>query len=479
MTLWLYLHFPALQLDSLFADSAALPVCILHKNQVVQLTLEAHNKGIKPGMGLGSAAALCHQLQVFPYDEKAEQEKLKEIAHWLYLVTSDISLQPPSGILLKVSNMLTLYDGLQSYWQTLSAHLKQLNIRFQYATALSPLAARLLARQAVNQISENPDQIKQALKRQPLTATELSPKTIQGLNRVGVQSLQELLSLELADVARRFDIDLVNYAGRLTGQFKHPVDFYYPPEHFKRYLELLFEIENLQWLEKPLLQLFRQLEQFLKLRDKLACELCLTLHQRDGLTQSVLFSSAQGDYLADKWARLSQLTLESVTLDAPVTGITLTAERIRPQQPDSQDLFAGRQGSLSPAELISLLQAKLGKEQVSGVTLTDDPRPEKSTQLCSPQLFSSQQGSPLQQSTSGNGEPSAVSSLLRPSILLPQPAPLNEKVSIIQGPERLATGWWDCDEVIRDYFVAKSSQGRWLWVFRNRHKQWFIHGLFA
>jgi protein ImuB len=64
-------------------------------------------------------------------------------------------------------------------------------------------------------------------------------------------------------------------------------------------------------------------------------------------------------------------------------------------------------------------------------------------------------------------------------MLLPAPQPLTDNVSIIQGPERLVTGWWDGDDMTRDYFVARSTTGRWLWVFRNQDLQWFVHGMFS
>jgi protein ImuB len=64
-------------------------------------------------------------------------------------------------------------------------------------------------------------------------------------------------------------------------------------------------------------------------------------------------------------------------------------------------------------------------------------------------------------------------------MMLPTPEPLAEQISIIQGPERFVTGWWDGDEMTRDYFIARSQTGRWLWVFRNQQRQWFLHGLFS
>ncbi|MDF5570742.1 DNA polymerase Y family protein, partial [Vibrio parahaemolyticus] len=210
--------------------------------------------------------------------------------------------------------------------------------------------------------------------------TDLSDATVEKLQRVGITTLQDLLELPLQDIARRFDIDLVNYVGRLTGQFKHPVDFYHPTESFQVYLELLFEIENVQWIEKPLAKLLRQLETFLKLRDKVAFELCLTLHQREKQEQHLQLTSAQGDYLCQRWQQLASLSLESLSLNGPVTGLTLKVIRQGEPLSASRDLFAGQKGNMNALELLSLLQAKLGKSAVLKPNIACDPRPEKASQ---------------------------------------------------------------------------------------------------
>ena len=52
------------------------------------------------------------------------------------------------------------------------------------------------------------------------------------------------------------------------------------------------------------------------------------------------------------------------------------------------------------------------------------------------------------------------------------------------GPERIESGWWDGNDVRRDYFVAESPSGERVWIYRDgRHGfgdgEWFVHGLFA
>ena len=467
MNLWLYLHYPSLQLDSAFAGQNEQAIIIVHgkKNEVVQLNRAAATYGVKPGLGLGTAAALCSSLNVHVYKREVEVARLKEISHWLYVVTSDITLFEPDGILLRIGNMLSLYGGLNAYWHTLQQHIQPLQVSYQFASGCSPLAARLLARAGANQIYPSPEVSLSALKQHPIQASDLSHKTIEKLTRMGIKTLGDLLNIGMADLARRFDIELVNYVGRLIGQFKHPVNFYHPPENFERFLELLFDVDNLLWLQKPLEKLLKQLESYLKLRDKLAHELQLILHQREADMLSINVSSVAGEYQVNKWLPLLLLRLESVTLSAPIVAISLKTLRIAERIDIKADLFEGQRGHQSPQELVSCLQAKLGQQAVKGLSLSDDPRPH----------IASQYGEPL----STGQLPPLNPDLLRPTILLPLPKPLQLKVLLTHGPERILTGWWDNKPIHRDYFVARSQQGQCLWVFRNHKHQWFIHGYFS
>ncbi|UPR57151.1 DNA polymerase Y family protein [Vibrio sp. ED004] len=489
--LWLYLHFSSLQLDTLFnsnelgsnEESHNQPLIIVDEkdHRVLQANQAALDSGITLDMGLGSAAALCHNLHVHPYSIELERNKLKEIAQWAYLVTSDMALLPPNGLLIKASNMLSLYDGLDNYWHELKSHLEALNIQFSFATGYSPLSAILLGKQAINQATNNVQQMKSWVNQQALSSSELPPKQVERLNRVGINIVKDLLKLPLQEVARRFDIDLVNYVGRLNGQFKHPIDFYHPPESFQQYLELLFDIENILFIEKPLLKLLNQLECFLKLRDRVAFELTLTLHLRDKDDHHVSFYSAQGDYLASKWANLTHLTLESLKITAPVQGLTLSLTRHGEPQMAYHDLFDGNTGTLAALDLLSLLQAKLGQACIQTPKIQQDPRPEKANQYSLPTLsHTAKKGRDPQEL---NQQATATNSInqqrLRPSILLPEPEALTENITLSQGPERIVSGWWDGEKIIRDYFIAHSENGRWLWVFRTPDKQWFLHGLFS
>jgi len=61
--------------------------------------------------------------------------------------------------------------------------------------------------------------------------------------------------------------------------------------------------------------------------------------------------------------------------------------------------------------------------------------------------------------------------------------PLHQgRLKLLEGPERLETGWWDNDSITRDYYLAVNPAGMRLWVFRNRQRSeahWYLHGIFG
>jgi protein ImuB len=54
-------------------------------------------------------------------------------------------------------------------------------------------------------------------------------------------------------------------------------------------------------------------------------------------------------------------------------------------------------------------------------------------------------------------------------------------LSLLAGPERIESGWWDGGDVMRDYFLARSADQALLWIYRSRSidAHWFLHGVFA
>ncbi|MDK2594605.1 Y-family DNA polymerase [Pseudoalteromonas obscura] len=471
MALWLYLHFPQLQLDNLHAQGMQVPPTIIvsgKNHSVIQLNRSAQQLGVRKGMGLGAAAAMSSSLCVHEYSEVYTQKRLIELAQWLYLDTAEIHLSEPEGLLLKVSSMLSLHQDLGRYWQVIQTRLETQHVHYHFSLGYSPIAAQLLAQNQFDSLSQNREQLMKQLGKLPINTLALTNQQQQKLTRVGVKTVQALLDIPLVELGKRFDTALVHYVGRLQGKLHHPITFYQPPEVFERHVTLLYEIENLDFLARPLLKLLVQLEQFLRLRNKLTQAIELTFYQRDCDALQLSVGSAQGEYRADKWQALCQLVLERTQLSAPLQAVALKVPILCEPQTLADDLFSERIGTMTAAGLLSTLQAKLGEEAVQGIQPMADARPEHATGRVEPLVHAKRTTVPEQKPP-----------LCRPNLLLPRVQPLQCKVILLQGPERIATGWWDGHEVERDYFVAQDENYRRLWVFRDRQQRWFMHGIFS
>ncbi|MDA1118871.1 MAG: DNA polymerase Y family protein, partial [Proteobacteria bacterium] len=126
------------------------------------------------------------------------------------------------------------------------------------------------------------------------------------------------------------------------------------------------------------------------------------------------------------------------------------------------DLLGDARGAAEDWErLIERLQARLGGARVHGLAVHAEHRPERAWR------------------TTGSDD-QAVQARLgpRPLWLLEPARRLGEsEFVLLAGPERIESGWWDGEDVARDYFIAVRGPSL-AWIYRAP-EGWFLHGLFA
>jgi protein ImuB len=166
--------------------------------------------------------------------------------------------------------------------------------------------------------------------------------------------------------------------------------------------------------------------------------------------------------------------LATIELPEAVENLCLIAEETRPLGSHNQSLFAdGRPSREERWRIVEHLRTRLGVEAVHGLEMFPDHRPERA----------------FRKSLPGRARDGHCD-LHRPLWLLPRPVPLRAgetmpkieaPLALLEGPERVETGWWDDFDVKRDYFVARDGSGMKIWLFRERtgRREWFLHGIFA
>jgi protein ImuB len=401
--------------------------------------------------------------------------------------TSCVSFEPPNALLLEIKGSVKLFGSLKKLHADIDACWRRLALPARSATAPSTLAALWLARAAdvpqgdALQI-EDVEMLPGRLAQVPVACTAWDEDRLRTLRAMGVTSLGELMRLPRAGLARRLNPAMVQDLDIALARQSAPRKAFVPHERFRERCDFETEIEHVAYLEQALEPLIGRCARFLRKRQAGIQTLLLRLKHREGPETRVPLGFASITSERRRLADVLCQKLERLPLKAPVRGIELISGRLRGLSASSLDVFAGLTGAGSrdsAPQLVERLRARLGEAAVYGVCLIAEHRPEAAWR----RVHELRMGAAPKIEPQGDGgviEPG----LPRPVWLLDEPLPLL-KPEILQGPERIESGWWDGKGVARDYYVARQSQGAHssgarLWVFQERRsKRWYLHGVFA
>jgi protein ImuB len=281
----------------------------------------------------------------------------------------------------------------------------------------------------------------------------------------------------------------------LTGRRPDVRAAHQAPARFRRRCELDCELTDHALLLAALAPLFASLGAFLTARQCGVAQLeCLLVHRQQAATRCVLTLAAP----CAEEPRLVALfgeRLNALPLPAPVRACELRADVLLPYLPDCPSLWQpGEHGGDAGAvtgDLIECLRARLGSQAVQGLTLREGHRPESAWVLTGPLPVTAPRHVPAAHAagTSGSANDCQAASR-RPLWILPAPRPLTAQdglprrhgpLRLVSEPERIETGWWDGEEIARDYYTAVDIHGVRLWIFRERAAPhgWFLHGVFG
>jgi protein ImuB len=481
---WLAIHLPDLPL-AIFARALATPVPFAvsqpgRVERILNASPAAYAQGVRPGLGVAAARALCPALQVRPRHPRAEGESLERLAAWCLRFTPHVSLSPPQGLVLDVAASLRLFGGPDPLLAQVADGLSRLGYAHRLALAPTPLGALVIAAWACEAPSEHITCISDlpALRARlaplPLQALGLSARALEDLTRMGLRQISDLLRLPRAGLAERLGRERVDLLARLLGEAPDLRAWFEPPTRYRGRLELPAEIERVEALLFPCRRLLDELEGVLRGHQGGTDRLDWRLEHAKAHMTRLILGSAQPLREAHRWLDLLRERLGRLVLPAPVREIRLYVKDIRPLSPEDPWLFP-EQAALSrrpDLALLDRLRARLGGNAIRGIAPIADHRPERAWRWCDP-------------GETGNGIPRPE----RPAWLLAQPQPLrvHEGKPWLDGPlhlgperERIETGWWDDDEVRRDYFVATTASGEQLWIYREigGRQGWFLHGIF-
>lgn len=473
--LWACIHLPQLALDTVLRreEDSQRPLALVtgpaQLRNLYAVNAAAAEAGLRAGMRLTAAHALCSDVVLKEYDPKAEARSHRFLAAWAYRHSSLVSAQWMGAIVLEASASFRLFGPWPRFESNLRRDLVELGFRHRIALAPTPRAAHVFASLRDGYALTEPRALAGVLDRVSVRRAALPDEAGTRLHRMGVHTLKDLRELPRDGLRRRFGAALLDHLDRLYGDADDALEYYQPPDHFDARIELGYEVESHQALLFPLRRLVRDLAMYLSARDGGVQRFVMRLEHDEGhadVPVGMLAAERDATLLMD----IARNRLEQATIEKPVVGLRLMARELPPFVPAARDLFDTRPSQAMPwPQLRERLRARLGDDAVYRVAPAGDPRPERAWRRV---------GVEDDALCAGAAPPRPP----RPAWLLPQPVPLSAHgLRIVSGPERLESGWWDDGDVRRDYYILETPHGQRAWAYAAPGKRdgWMLHGWFA
>ena len=466
--LWLAILFPRLPVEVLALPA---PAAAIAQQRIVAADPLAAQAGVTPGMRLADALALVPALSPHERQPAREHAALEALACWAGRFTPHVSLAPPHMLLLEIGGCLRLFGGRQTLLARIRRAGREQQLDLQFGLAPTPQAARWLAH-----ADSTASDWQSALADLPVSCLGLADAAMARLQALGLHTVGALYALPSATLGHRFGKALTLQLARARGELADPQRPFVFPEHFHQRLELPAKVDQADRLLFAARRLLAALAGWLHARAAGVSSCTLELQHEDALSTVLTLGFATLTRDEARLLRVMREQLERHQLRAPVVELHLRANAPQHLPGKTAGLF-GQHDAGSIAPVVERLRARLGDDAVHGLAVADDHRPECATRAVP---WPEKQGI----------DPPAAGArplwLNRPPLALREqrgcPTHAGAPLQLLSRAERVESGWWDegeaCGDLRRDYFVACTVQGAWLWVFRDA-RGWWLHGYFG
>jgi protein ImuB len=414
------------------------------------------------------------------------------LACWAGAYTPRVTLA--DGVLrAEIAGSVRLFGGLPTLLGLIRNDLAAMQLSPHLAVAPTPRAAWWLARTADDIVCTDAEQVEQALSAVPLARLPLAAPLARRLGGFGLRRLGDAMALPTAALGHRVGKDFMLDLARARGEIEELLPWFEFPETFDRLLELPAPVDAAPVLQFAARRLIVAVSGWLNARNAAVREIIWQIEHDDHAEATILplrFSAPV--HAVARIERVLKEALERLPLRAPALALGIRVMTTELRDARSALLFDGAASERDKdklAELLDRLAARLGQEAVQGLAVSADYRPERSTAIV--ELGNGSAG--WRVDAGGMECPErgmAPAQMLDPLWRLERPKPvaerngrpwLNGPLTLLAGPQRIESGWWDGHDARRDYFIALDSKQRWVWLYRTCKEPfgWFWHGCYG
>lgn len=546
----LSLWFPRLAAERLLrarSETLPLPFAVVGERGGAQVLTSLNGPAEAAGLGLGQplrdATAMCPDLLTRPADPLADAAFLGTLRRWAGKLSPWVAEEPPAGLMVDLTGCAHLFGGEAALLAEVEADCASLGLTLRAGIADTAGAAWALARFSGQEAghARNGDAIDQearatrsrAAKRRgwerggaapgalatatpqgmiaatgaartaigplPLAALRLAPDVIEGLNRLGLRRIDDVLALPRASLARRFGAPTLRRIDQALGMEPEPIAPARAPLHFAARISFPDPIGLREDIEAGIDRLLPALCARLREKGRGARRVRLQAFRADGQTQVAEIGLARPADQPDRIRPLLWLKLDGIDAGFGIDCLRLEAletEPLHSQQHrghlDAANTANSRQSTDTALDdLIGKLGARLGTDAVTRLHPAESHIPEKSAQV-----LAAAWSEPYHAPWPVRAAPRPLI-LIRPELVgAPEdPTPpacfrwrrrdLVTRFAV--GPERILPEWWFDDPEWRsgprDYWRIEVERGERLWLFYAHGGAvsggWYCHGCFA
>lgn len=452
-------------------------------DRLAGLSAEAEARGLARGMGLADARALVPDLLTRPDDPRTQAQALAALGRWALRYCPWVAPDGPDGLVLDITGAAHLMGGEAALLDDLTGRLERMGFETRAAIAETRGAAWAMAHFGAGGVVA-PGEARRVLMPLPLAALRLEPETIEGLERLGLRIVRDLVQIPRASLARRFGPGPMMRLDQALGALSEPVSPMPEAPGFAVRLSLPEPIGLRGDIDAGLARLLERLCAHLERAGQGARRLVLELSRVDGSAAHLEIGLARAMRDADAMQPLFAAALDGLDTGFGIERMRLSAVEIE-AQPVQQITSAGAEAQDALADLLTRLCNRVGFEHVQRYMPADSHIAEKGFTITAAAYSDPVCDWPTTPS--------------RPLVLFP-PEPIagqgrrppqrfrwrgqDWRVTSVSGPERISPEWWLDDPAwrsgIRDYWQVQTEQGARLWLFHTPQSSgWSVHGTFA
>ncbi|WP_244651316.1 DNA polymerase Y family protein [Rhizobium sp. CFBP 8762] len=478
--------------------------------RIAHLDELAESQGLKLGLGIADARAMCPHLDILIDDPDADRRFLEHIADWCDRYTPLVATEGANGLYLDVTGCAHLFGREESLLTDLLARLSSLGLEARGAVAGSAGLAWALARFDTGHTihGQDPAEILAPL---PLAALRLERPVVEALHRVGLKRVGDILDAPRGPLTRRFGPQPLLRLDQALGEEEEPISPRLTVPMLSAERRLIEPIQS----EDDIIGLTAQLSE--RLRDGLLERAQggrifeLHLFRVDG--KVVRIHARASAPLRDP-PRIASLFRERLAglhddIDAgfgfeTVRLSVLEAQSITATQ---KDFSGGGEQDRSLTDFADRIIARLGPDSLVTPVLAQSHVPERAASLVPVKDLGHRTREKPEDTPVPQRAPLERPPLERPLRLFAHPEPVEAVAEVpegpprtfrwrralyrvvrVEGPERIAAEWWidGLAAPTRDYYAIEDEDGRRFWLYREglyeREREaprWFLHGLFS